>query len=128
VQDIRAALRSGELTFEKAAEKFSDSPERARGGDLGWARLGTYQFDGEAFKLQTGELSPVFRTFLGYHILQVTERRNVKIDNPDRLKRVITQNLYKKRFNVALDAWKRSLQSIVPTRTLPLTKLGETTK
>ena len=95
--DVRDSIQDGDLTFEEAAQKFSDSPERTRGGDLGWARLGTYQFDGEAFKQETGKLSPVIRTFLGYHILQVTERRTVPVGNADRLKRVITQDLYKER-------------------------------
>ena len=54
--DVRDSIQDGDLTFEEAAQKFSDSPERTRGGDLGWARLGTYQFDGEAFKQETGKM------------------------------------------------------------------------
>ncbi len=36
---LAARVRAGELAFADAARRFSEDPSRARGGDLGWARL-----------------------------------------------------------------------------------------
>ena len=35
-----------------------------------------------AFKLKAGDLSPVFETELGFHFLQVIERRGEQVQSP----------------------------------------------
>jgi peptidyl-prolyl cis-trans isomerase SurA len=70
---ILAELRAG-AEFEQVARRESMDPvSRELGGDLGWARRGVMlpTFEYWLFGLQPGQLSPVFETLLGYHILRV---------------------------------------------------------
>jgi peptidyl-prolyl cis-trans isomerase SurA len=64
------------------AKTYSEDPGSApEGGDLGFFDRSTMfnEFTAMAFKLKAGELSPVFETEAGYHILQVIERRGEQV-------------------------------------------------
>ena len=70
---VLAALRAGG-DFEQIARRESmDTASAQLGGDLGWARRGTMvpAFEYWLFTLQPGQLSPVFETVYGYHVLRV---------------------------------------------------------
>lgn len=70
-------VREGE-DFATLAVLYSDDPGSAsKGGDLGMVPRGTMvpEFDEVAFQLSNGELSGVFETEFGYHIMQMQERR-----------------------------------------------------
>ncbi|MBN2010742.1 anaerobic sulfatase maturase [candidate division KSB1 bacterium] len=62
-------------TFEEMASSNSDCPEQA--GDLGYFPRGQMveAFDDVVFKLQPGEVSPVFQTEFGFHIAKVYDQR-----------------------------------------------------
>jgi parvulin-like peptidyl-prolyl isomerase len=85
--EIRARIADGEtsapatgstlLDFPAAARQFSQDRFTAyRGGDLGYFKAGTmYPPVNDALeKLQPGQVSPVVRTAVGFHIFQLTER------------------------------------------------------
>lgn len=70
-------VREGE-DFSTLAVLYSDDPGSAsKGGDLGMVPRGTMvaEFDEVAFQLSNGELSGVFETEFGYHVMQMIERR-----------------------------------------------------
>lgn len=70
-------VRNGE-DFATLAILYSDDPGSAsKGGDLGMVPRGTMvsEFDEVAFQLSNGELSGVFQTEFGYHVMQMVERR-----------------------------------------------------
>jgi peptidyl-prolyl cis-trans isomerase SurA len=74
---IRLRIKSGE-DFGFLAKTYSEDPgSAAEGGDYGFIDRTTMvkEFTAWAFKLRAGEMSPVFETDFGYHILQVLERR-----------------------------------------------------
>lgn len=76
--DIRSQIDSGKLPFEDLAKKFSQDPGSGReGGDLGWTKRGKFvpEFEAQAYKLEPGQLSEVFESEFGFHILQLIERR-----------------------------------------------------
>ncbi len=124
---IRAKIANGEIAFEEAAKLHSASSDGKNGGDLGWSTRGTYQFDSTAFALKDGELSPVIRTFLGYHILRVDERKSIAISSPDRLKRTIAEELFEKRFRVARKDWLKQVRDQVPVQKIPFrARFGQT--
>jgi len=84
--DIRKAILAGEVTFEDAAKRWSeDTGTAADGGDLGWFTRYVLDetFTAQAFSLRPGELSEVIQTPLGIHIIKVTDRRKVEIDEFD---------------------------------------------
>jgi peptidyl-prolyl cis-trans isomerase SurA len=64
--------------FASLAETNSDDPgTKSAGGDLGWmtAMQVVYEFENFAYNTPEGDISPVFRTDFGYHILRVTAKR-----------------------------------------------------
>ncbi len=62
------------MPFERAAEKYSDS--NGQGGDLGTFPRGKMveKFENVAFALKPGEVSDIFQTPFGYHIVLVHEK------------------------------------------------------
>ncbi|SEA16687.1 peptidylprolyl isomerase [Pedobacter hartonius] len=78
---IRLRVKSGE-DFGFLAKTYSEDPgSAAEGGDLGFfdRTMMAKEFTAWAFKLKPGELSPVFETDFGFHILQVIERRGEQV-------------------------------------------------
>jgi peptidyl-prolyl cis-trans isomerase SurA len=79
---IRDQIVNGKLPFEDLAKKFSEDPGSGReGGDLGWAKRGKFvpEFEATAYKLDAGQLSEIFESEFGFHILQLIERRGNSI-------------------------------------------------
>ena len=77
LEAIRLRIKSGE-DFSFLAKTYSEDPGSAsEGGDYGFIDRTTMvkEFTAWAFKLRAGEMSPVFETDYGYHIVQVLERR-----------------------------------------------------
>ncbi|MES2628739.1 MAG: peptidylprolyl isomerase [Bacteroidota bacterium] len=63
--------------FSVLASLYSEDPGSAiEGGDLGMQEKGTFvpEFDAVAFSLNNGEISKVFKSQFGYHIMQMVER------------------------------------------------------
>jgi peptidyl-prolyl cis-trans isomerase SurA len=64
------------------AKKYSEDPgSKTYGGDLGFVKKGVFypQFEAAAFALEVGELSDVVETPVGYHIIELLERRGESI-------------------------------------------------
>ena len=82
-ESIARELRRG-LSFEEAALKYSLTPEREMGGDLGMVEQGGLppQLDEVAFALRTGSVSKVVESEYGFHLLKVAERRDAQ-ERPD---------------------------------------------
>ncbi len=63
--------------FADFAKRYSSDGSAAQGGDLGFARRGSFvkEFEEVAFTLNVGEISKPVKTQFGYHIIQLVERR-----------------------------------------------------
>ena len=69
--------------FSELAKKYSDDPGSAvQGGDLGFVKKGVFypEFEEAAYKLKVGELSGVIESPVGYHIIQLIEKRGESIN------------------------------------------------
>lgn len=69
--------------FSELAKSYSDDPGSAsQGGDLGFVKKGVFypEFEEAAFKLNVGELSGVVESPVGFHIIQMLERRGESIN------------------------------------------------
>ncbi|KAG2392988.1 hypothetical protein C9374_009565 [Naegleria lovaniensis] len=64
--------------FAKLAEQYSDCSSKNKGGSLGWFGRGKMvgAFQDVAFNTPVGEVSKIFKTEHGYHIVLVEGRRN----------------------------------------------------
>jgi peptidyl-prolyl cis-trans isomerase SurA len=76
------SLKNG-ADFAELARKYSDDPGSASdGGNLGWAKRGLFypEFEAAAFALKKGEISDVVKTPVGYHIIQLLDKRGEAIN------------------------------------------------
>jgi peptidyl-prolyl cis-trans isomerase SurA len=68
--------------FAKLAIIYSEDPGSAsKGGDLGFVGRGELvtEFEGAAFRLRPGEISPIVKTKYGYHIIKMLEQKAERI-------------------------------------------------
>ena len=75
--ELRERVLKGEK-FSMLATLYSQDPGSARkGGELGFFSRGDMvsEFESAAFALKPGEVSPIIETQLGFHIIQLIERR-----------------------------------------------------
>ncbi len=80
-EEILDSLKHG-ADFAEMAKKYSEDPgSAAEGGDLGWVGKGIFypEFEAAAFALKPGELSGVVESPVGFHIIQMIEKRGDKI-------------------------------------------------
>lgn len=72
-------LRGGD--FAEYARRYSKGPGGESGGELPWAKRGELlrDFEEVVFSLSEGEISQVFTTELGLHLVQLEERRGESV-------------------------------------------------
>lgn len=83
---IKKEIEGGTISFGAAANKYSEDPanEGGAGGDLDYFSLNTglvEEFTDVAFKLKKGTISDPVETPFGFHLIQVTDRKEGK--DPD---------------------------------------------
>ena len=76
LNNIKSQILQG-LNFTDAAKKFSEDASSSNGGELGWISDGDTvpEFERKVKELKINEISSPLRTNLGWHILEVLERR-----------------------------------------------------
>lgn len=81
IEGLRKRVVDGEKLSTLAILYSEDPGSASQGGDLGFFGRSEMvpEFEAWAFKLKSGEVSPVFKTKYGYHILQVAERRGERV-------------------------------------------------
>lgn len=83
IEKIRTRIVEDGESFEDLASIYSDDPGSARnGGDLGWAKRGTYvpEFEAAGYNLEEGEISEIIETQFGYHFMELLDRRGNNIN------------------------------------------------
>jgi peptidyl-prolyl cis-trans isomerase SurA len=109
--EIRSRIVSGAESFEQAARENSEDPSAAAGGDLGWVSPGTFvpEFEGVIDRLPKGGISEPVVSRFGVHLVQVTDRREVKLDK--RQQREQARNILREqKFEAAYNDWMRDLR------------------
>ena len=103
--EVIAKLKDGG-DFTELAKEYSIEPvAKDTGGDLGWFGPGkmVQEFEDAAFDLPVNELSEPVKTSFGYHVIEVTETREVELaETYDELKPGIENGLKKHMFEEAL--------------------------
>jgi peptidyl-prolyl cis-trans isomerase SurA len=79
--DLRKRILQGE-NFRTLAVLYSEGPSASRGGEIGF--LGRAELDPEytkvAFSLKEGQVSNIVESAFGFHIIQLIERRDDKVN------------------------------------------------
>jgi peptidyl-prolyl cis-trans isomerase SurA len=109
---IKEKIQLGEDFAELAKEFSEDEGTKNQGGDLGFfsRRMMVQPFDEAAFNLEVGQVSDVVKTQFGYHLIKVTDKKQIKPfeEEKDFLKSIYQRIKYnddKQRF---LDSLKRA--------------------
>ncbi len=110
VEEARQALEAGGV-FEELADKFSDCPGSA--GDLGYFPRGEMveEFDQVVFAMEPGEVSPIFQTVFGFHIVKVYERSPETIRSLGEVREEITKQLRGQKQNRAVENFVDALRA-----------------
>lgn len=109
---ILSEIKKG-ADFAKLAQSRSiDTGSAKNGGDLGYFSRGQMvpEFEGTAFKLKVGEVSRPVRTQYGYHIIKVTEKREGKPIEFDKIKDLVVQKLTAEKQKEVFDSYIESLK------------------
>ena len=77
-KDLKTQIEKGETTFEDAAKSYSQCPSGDEGGDLGTFGEGQMvpEFDKVVFNDEVGVVHGPVKTDFGFHLLEVTERKD----------------------------------------------------
>lgn len=78
--EVKAKLEAGEK-FEDLSNQYStDEVAKKNDGDLGWFGAGTMDpdFEAAAYNLKVEEISEPVKSSFGYHIIQITDKKEKK--------------------------------------------------
>jgi len=77
-KDLKTQIENGDTTFEEAAQSYSQCPSGDEGGDLGSFGKGAMvpEFDAVVFNDEVGVVHGPVKTQFGYHLLEVTSRKD----------------------------------------------------
>lgn len=92
---IKSEIDAGEITFEKAAMKYSTCPSNADGGSLGVFGRGMMvpEFEEVAFNSEVNVVTEPVKTQFGYHLILVDAKNDTKIKEFEEVKEPILQQL-----------------------------------
>lgn len=109
--EFRSRILAGE-DFARLAKLYSvDYASGSSGGDIGWMDPGATvkEYETAANQLKEGELSQPIRSQFGWHLIEVTGRREVDETEQNKRNKIYSQLLEQKQREV-FDLWKRRLR------------------
>lgn len=83
IEGIKQLLDRGEIDFNAAAIRYSDSPNALDGGDLGWRSLSEIPalFANLLKEMRPGDVTPPLRGPSGFQLLKLVETRDAQASN-----------------------------------------------
>ena len=108
--NIRNLIVEG-MPFSEAAEKYSDDGSAANQGDLGWLKPGDTipEFEKEMDNLKIDEISQPVKTALGWHLIQVNDRREKDLSS-ESLRQRVKESLLKQKTEINFNDWIKTLR------------------
>jgi peptidyl-prolyl cis-trans isomerase SurA len=111
LRELRERIQGGE-DFALLAKEYSDDiGTAAEGGDLGWTNPGEMvaEFESQMAQAEIGAITEPFESQFGWHILEVTDRREKDFSNEMRRNQVANY-LREQKYQEELDAWLREIR------------------
>jgi len=110
LEHIRNLIIEG-MSFSEAAEKYSEDSSAANKGDLGWLNPGATipEFEKIMDELDLNEISQPVKTALGWHLIQVTDRREKDLST-ESLRQRVREILLKQKTDIRFNDWIKTLR------------------
>ena len=111
VIDLKARIEAGEEFGELAKEFSEDIGSGQEGGDLGWTMKGQMvpEFDAAMAETDIGAISDPVHSQFGWHILEVTGRRDQDMTELA-MRNKANEYLHSRKYQEELDAWLRKIR------------------
>ncbi|QPA58176.1 peptidylprolyl isomerase [Lysinibacillus sphaericus] len=79
-KEVIEKIKGGAKFADVAKEYSTDTGSAQKGGELGWFSVGSMvdEFNDAAYALELNTLSEPVKSSFGYHIIEITEKRDVK--------------------------------------------------
>ncbi len=109
--ELRKQIEEGADLATLARDNSEDIGSMLQGGDLGWATPGMFvpAFEEAMAKTEIGEVTGPFKSQFGWHILQVTDRRQEDMSDVV-IRNRAAQMLRDRRFAEELQVWQQELR------------------
>lgn len=109
--ELKQKIANKTATFEELAKTNSIDTSAAKGGDLGWVYPGdtSPDFESAMNKLAINEVSDPVETQLGFHLIQVTERKLTE-DSVEKKRSEARQSVRARKSDEAVQSWLRQLR------------------
>ena len=111
IDRVRERIIAGEDFAELAREVSDDAGTALAGGELGWRDSGDFvgEFRGVMDAIPENEISEVFRSQFGWHILEVLGRREEDMSQ-ESLDDMALQILHTRRYDEKLEEWLKQIR------------------
>lgn len=116
IQQLRQRLMKGEKWPALVQAHSEDARTKSRAGDLGWMSADRMPADfiTAVEKLKTGEISGPVSTRLGWHLIQVLERRPARLPTLDEVRTELQAELVGQQRLAALERLRKDLSQSHP--------------
>ena len=121
IQNLKKRIDAGE-GFAALAMDHSDCPSKTKGGDLGYFNREQMEpsFTAAAFALETGQISDVVATPLGYHLIKVTDRKAAHTTAFIEVKEMISDRLRQEKEEKKIGKYLEKLKEHADIKRFPL--------
>ena len=111
LNQLRERLVNGENFADLARANSDDTGSAIDGGSLGWSSPGAMvpEFEEKMNELAVGELSDVFKSRFGWHLIKVVDRREENMAEEYKRNKARAE-IRTRKINEELESWLRQLR------------------
>jgi peptidyl-prolyl cis-trans isomerase SurA len=111
LKELKERLDNKAAKFEELARLFSNDGSASKGGDLGWMAPGDAmpEFENPTNQLKINELSDVIETPIGFHLVEVLERKSDDVSK-EKLRTAARQVIRDRKLEEAVEDWSRQVR------------------
>ena len=109
--EIHRRLLGGE-SFDQLSARYSEGPAAASGGDIGYIERGVIipEVEKAAFSLPLYQISGVIESDVGFHIIQVADRRGAGIKAVESVREEIREKIDREKMEKKFEEWLEALR------------------